>query len=244
MTSDRGRHRADAPQPFMPNVSAPPAGLTIAVEDAMRPGLRSGRARNPRWRILDALVHEVANSGYERTTVERVARVADVPEPVFEEHFEGKEDCLLVALDELISGLRRIVHERIACQTLWSERVRLGLQTLLTALACHPDGARVAMVEYLSAGEHASARVRAALASFVPAVEEGREEVLDTDHLPPQASEAIVGGIAAILHRHVLEGHTAELPALLPDLLYFVLMPYLGPERALSAAEAAALSAV
>jgi AcrR family transcriptional regulator len=241
--TDRWRHHAGAPEPFVSSVHAPPPGWTIAVEDAMRPGLRGGRARNPRWRILDAFVHEVAHNGYEQTSVEHVACVAEVPKPVFEEHFEGKEDCLLAVLDELIGGLRRIVRERIACQTLWSERVRLGLHTLLTALACHPDGARVAMVEYLCAGEHAVARVRAAIASFVPAIEEGREEGLDTEHLPPQASEAIVGGIAAILHRHVLEGDTAELPALLPDLLYFVLMPYLGPERALNAAEHA-LSAV
>jgi hypothetical protein len=34
----------------------------------------------------------------------------------------------------------------------------------------------------------------------------------------------------------VLEGHTAELPALLPDLLYFALLPYLGHESAITAA--------
>ncbi len=59
---------------------------------------------------------------------------------------------------------------------------------------------------------------------------------MDTAHLPPQTSEAVVGGIASILHRRVLEGHTAELPALLGDLLYFALMPYLGHDRALAIA--------
>ena len=60
---------------------------------------------------------------------------------------------------------------------------------------------------------------------------------MDIAHLPPQTSEAIVGGIASILHRRVLEDHTSELPALLPDLSYFALLPYLGHERALAAAE-------
>jgi hypothetical protein len=97
----------------------------------------------------------------------------------------------------------------------------------------------VALVECLSAGEPAIARLRSAMASFVPILEEGRRSAgspEDTDHLPPQTSEAVVGGIASILHRRVLEDRTSELPALLRDLLYFALMPYLGHERALVAA--------
>jgi len=238
--SDPRRHRAGESEPLTSNVSAPPERWTVAVENAVCPRPRDGSSQHPRRRILDALVQTVARSGYERTSVERVSRLAEVPEPVFQEHFESKEDCLLAALDELIGALQRIVLERVAGRGPWSERVRLGLQTLLTALACHPDGARVALVECLSAGEPAAARMRSAVASFVPALEEGRAQAADTGHLPPQASEAVAGGIAAILHRHVLEGHTVELPALLPDLLYFALMPYVGHDRALAAAGSAA----
>ncbi len=122
--------------------------------------------------------------------------------------------------------------------------MRSGLQTLLVAFAGDPDSARVALVECLSAGEQAIARVRAAIAKTVPVLEEGRKGdgqagtwAPDTSHLPAQTSEAVAGGIASILHRRVLEGRTSELPALLPDLLYFALMPYLGHERALVASE-------
>jgi AcrR family transcriptional regulator len=181
-------------------------------------------------------VQSVAHGGYERTTVAQVSRLAEVPEAVFEEHFASKEECLLAAIDELIGALHRIVRERIAGKGPWSERVRLGLQTLLTALACHPDGARVALVECLSAGQPAVAQMRSATARFVPTFEEGRAQAAETGHLPAQASEAVVGGIIAILHRHVLEGDAAELPALLPDLLYFALSPYLGHDRAMAAA--------
>ncbi len=234
-----GRHRAGAAAPLTPSeVAIPCTPWTIAVEHAMDSELPTGRPPHPRRRILDAFVQTVARRGYDATTVARVTRLARVPTPLFEEHFEGKQDCLLAALDELLEGLERIVIERIAGQAPWSERVRLALQTLLAALACHPDGARVAFVEYLSAGEPARARMRAAAASVVPALEQGRAQARDTDHLPPQASEAVVGGIAAILHRHVLEGNTAELPSLLPDLLYFALIPYLGHEPALRAAAA------
>jgi hypothetical protein len=102
----------------------------------------------------------------------------------------------------------------------------------------------------LSAGEEAIARVRAAIAKAVPVLEEGRHGdgqagtgTPDTSHLPAQTSEAVAGGIASILHRRVLEGRTSELPGLLPDLLYFALMPYLGHERALAASESASARA-
>jgi AcrR family transcriptional regulator len=203
----------------------------------------SAPRRDPRRRILDALVQTVALRGYDRTTIERVLALAEVPAPVFDEHFEDKQDCLLAALDELIGQIERAISERIDGSTSWSERVHLGLQALLVELAGHPDAARVVLVECLGAGEPAIARLRSAVQSFVPALEAGRGSAeavgIDIGHLPPQASEAVVGGIASILHRRVLEHRTAELPALLGDLLYFALMPYLGHERALAAAGSA-----
>jgi AcrR family transcriptional regulator len=207
----------------------------------------SSLIRDPRGRTLDAFVRTVAREGYDRTTIEEVLVLAKVPEPVFYEHFEDRQDCLLAALEELIAGIEGAVSEQVDRSAPWPERVRIGLQTLLAALAGHPDGARVAFVECLSAGEPAIARLRLAMASLVPTLEEGRSRGRDrgeddeapppnTDHLPPHTSEAVVGGIASIVHRRVLESHTAELPALLPDLLYFALMPYLGHERALAEA--------
>lgn len=211
------------------------------VAVVLEPTTALTRSPDPRQRILDALVRTVALRGYDRTTIERVLRAAEVPAPVFDEHFEDKQDCLLAALDELIGRIEWAVLARIDGRAPWSERVRTGLQTLLVALACNPDDARLALVECLSAGEPAIARLRAAAVSFVPLLEEGRSspEAGATDHLPPQTSEAVIGGIAAILHRRVLEDNTAELPALLPDLLYFTLMPYLGHRRALAAADSA-----
>jgi AcrR family transcriptional regulator len=234
--SDLRRHGVSASELPASEVRDPPERWTAAVEHAVRPALLSGRTRTARERILDALVQTVARRGYEATTIQQVLDLAEVPRALYEEHFESKQDCLLTALDGLVEALKRVVVQAITGQTSWTEQVRLGLQMLLTALACHPDGARVACVEYLAAGEPAIERMRGAIASFVPALELGRAEALETTHLPPQTSEAIVGGIAAIIHRHVFEDRTAELPDLLPDLLFFALMPYLGQHWALAVA--------
>jgi AcrR family transcriptional regulator len=197
-----------------------------------------GRPSDPRARILDALIATVSYRGYERTTLERVLCTAEVPAAVFDEHFTDKEDCFLQALDELVERVESRVLERLAHQAPWPQRVRQSLEALLEALTEDPDGTRVVLVECLSASAAASERHRALLRLFPALLEEGRFHSADPDHLPPGTSEALVGGIVAILHRRALEDRTGELPRLLSDLAYFVLLPYLGHHRALLAAYA------
>jgi AcrR family transcriptional regulator len=187
--------------------------------------------------MLRAMIRTVARRGYDRTTVSRVLADAQTHEALFSEHFRDKQDCFMQALEELIGGAERAAVERFERPLPWSERVRAALGDLLGGLAEDSDAARVAFVEALTAGAAAQERQRRALALFTKLVEQGRPRAPLGDGLPPQTSEAIVGGIAAILHRRVLQGETATLPALLADLTYFALLPYVGHDRALLAAE-------
>ncbi len=200
------------------------------------PAQSGATGADPRARILDALIATVAYRGYDRTTVERVLQTADVPGAVFDEHFHNKEDCFMQALDALVARLQASVQEQFQRTGPWPERVRLGLKALLAALASDPEAARVGMVECLSAGHYAGERYREILGAFVPLLEEGRRHAAYPEHLPPQTSEAVVGGIASILHRRVLEERTPELLSLLEDLTYFALVPYMGHHRAIVAA--------
>jgi AcrR family transcriptional regulator len=191
---------------------------------------------DPRRRLQDAMIETVALRGYDRTTVSRVLSSAGLEEAVFSEHFRDKHECFWQAIDELIGRGESAALEQFQVQAPWSERVRLGLQRLLRALAEDPDGARVLLVEMLCAEPAACERRHSALALFTSLIEQGRSGSPNSEQLPPQTSEAIVGGIASIVHRRVLEGHTAELPALHPELTYFALLPYLDHERALAVA--------
>lgn len=197
-----------------------------------------GHSPDPRTRVLDALISTVSYRGYDRTTVERVLQTAQVPAAVFSEHFYDKEDCFIQALDEFVDRVERKILERVQRKAPWPERVRTGLQALLDALTEDPDGARVVLVECLSAGAAAYERHCMLLRVFPPLLEEGRFHSANPDLLPPATSEALVGGIGAILHRRALEDRTGELPRLLGDLAYFALLPYLGHHRAIVAAYA------
>lgn len=254
------------------------------------------RPSDPRRRTLDAFAWTVAHEGYESTDIEWVLALAEVPAPVFAEHFEDKRDCMLAVLDELLAEIGEAVRGRIDPAAEWCERVRTGLSALLDELARDPARARVVLVECLSSGEAAITRLHSALDGCVALLDEGLTEPsavdvdldtdtdsdldaaldlntdmdldtdvdvdldadadvdmdldvgLDTDadldadadldgdvdveDLPAHVSEAVAGGIASILHNRALDRRTAELPELLPELLYFALMPYLGHERA------------
>jgi AcrR family transcriptional regulator len=204
------------------------ASAPLAVASLTRP--------DPRSRLCAAMIQTVAVRGYDRTTVSRVLSSARLQEAVFREHFDDKHDCFMRAADELIGSVERAALEQFEQAVPWPQQVRLGLWSLLHALAQHPDGARVAFVEMLGVSAAACRRQRAALALFASLMEQGRSCAPHPEQLPEHTSEAIVGGIVSIVHRRVLEGHTAELPALHADLTYFALLPYLDHERALAVA--------
>jgi len=187
---------------------------------------------DPRERLLDAMIGAVAERGYDRTTVSRLLSRADVPEAVFSEHFRDKHDCFMQAIDGVIGRVESSAIELFAQSRPWPERVSLALEWLLAALARHSDAADVVFVEMLGAGPAACERHREALSLFASMLDEGRLLCTDSAHLPSQTSEAIVGGIASIVHRRALQGKLAELPALHADLTYFALLPYLDHERA------------
>ncbi len=211
----------------------PSAPSTTAVASAPRKG-------DPRRLILDSILKTVAHRGYERTTVSRIVREAGVAEALFSEHFHDKQDCFRQAIDELLGEVEREALEQFQRTIPWWERVREGLSALLDALAKDPDSARVAFVEMLSAGPAAHERHRRALGLFASLFEEGRLHAPCPERLPEQTSEAVVGGIASIVHRRVLQGETATLPSLHADLTYFALLPYLDQEGAIAAAGLAA----
>jgi AcrR family transcriptional regulator len=217
----------------------------VTAEEGRPEGERPARQKSvdgvlaPRQRILEALIQTAAREGYKRTCVEHVMRVAEVTEPIFQEHFEDKQDLFVQASDQLIGRIELAVLRSVYSDAPWPRRIRRGLQTLLTTVAEHPDCARVVMIECPQAGDRALERLLEAEAVFAPVLEEGRAYAASVSHLSDVTSPGVVGGIVAIVHRRVLEGHSAELPTLLADLLHFALTPYLGQSLALTAADAA-----
>ena len=175
-----------------------------------------------------------AAKGYEAATVTDVIEVAGVSRATFYEMFEDKSACFLEAYDAVIDVL--VAHVTSAFESAagepWPERIAAGLRALVELLAAEADIARMAMVEVTAAGDDARARYRAALARFTPFLEEGREYSSQSEELPPDTARFAIGGATSMIFDEIRAGRGPELQRILPDLVFAVLMPYLGSEEA------------
>jgi AcrR family transcriptional regulator len=193
---------------------------------------REAVTESQRNRIMQAMIEVVSERGYPETRVVDVIEVAGVSRKTFYELFSSKEDCFLATYDVLLGNLLGDTARGFESKpgAPWAERVAAGLGELLKHLAEHPDEARYAIVEVLAAGPKALARRDAALRQFTGFLDAGRAET--SVELPGITSLSIAGGINELLYSEVLHGATASLPARLPDLMFWIVLPFLGPDRA------------
>ncbi|HEX8958999.1 MAG TPA: TetR/AcrR family transcriptional regulator [Solirubrobacterales bacterium] len=190
--------------------------------------------RSDRERLREAMVRVAAAKGYEATTVTDVVELAGVSRATFYEMFEDKAACFLEAYDAVIDVLVAHVTSAFVAATSepWPQRIAAGLGALAELLAAESDIARMAMVEVTAAGDEARERYRAALARFTPFLEEGRTYSGQGDKLPPDTARFAIGGATSMIFDEIRAGRGPEMERILPDLVFAVLMPYLGPEAA------------
>lgn len=190
--------------------------------------------RSQRERLLEAMVRVAAAKGYEATTVNDVVEYAGVSREAFDEEFEDKNACFLEAYDAVFDVLIAHVTSAFAAAEgePWPEKVAAVLRALVDLLSTEADIARMAMVEVTAAGDDARERYRGALARFTPFLEEGRTYSGQGDELPPDTARFAIGGATSMIFDEIRAGRGPELKRLLPDLVFAVLMPYLGPEAA------------
>jgi AcrR family transcriptional regulator len=178
------------------------------------------------------MIEVVSERGYPETRVVDVIGVAGVSRKTFYELFESKEDCFLAAYDVLLENLLGEAAGAFESTpgSPWAERIADALEALLEHLSRHPDEGRFAIVEVLAAGPKALARRDAALRQFAGFLEPGRSET--TVELPAITSLAVAGGINELLYSEILHGAVGRLPSRLPDLIFWVTLPFLGAEGA------------
>jgi AcrR family transcriptional regulator len=224
-------------------------GTNVPAEDyppelARLPPGRHGLPRefvvhNQRERLIAGLAEAIAENGYSGTTIAHITRHAAVSRRTFYEHFSSKDECFVAAYDTVMAELRQRVSAAFEGAGDWPHAVKAGIGAMLEFLAAEPSLARLCMVEALVAGPVVVERYDAAIQSFVPYFQSGREgrppEVLA--RLSPTTEEALVGGMVSLISRRIIAGKAEELEELLPDLVEFTLTPYVGSAEAAKLAQ-------
>jgi AcrR family transcriptional regulator len=183
-----------------------------------------------RERLLVGMLRAVSELGYRPTNVQDVIERAGVSRPTFYEHFTNKDDCFLAAFDTSAERLRdQVAAAAAAGGDVWRDRLRGGFNALLSFAAAEPEAARMVIVEARAATPDAALRRVALIDSFATCIDAKVRELLPagTPHSSVTAS-GVVGGVESLLYARLNRGQMDDLPALLPSLMYFAVLPYEG----------------
>jgi AcrR family transcriptional regulator len=187
--------------------------------------------RSQRERLLTAVVRVTVANGYESTTVSDILGEAGVGRESFYELFDDKLDCTLAAHKILVDDLEKRLREAYMGSGPWPERMRRALAVGLDWFASDPEAARFILVEMSTVGPAFLSTFQAEYARFTKLIDEG----LDDDGPKPElkgATGLAVGAMIARIYEEVVLDRTEELPSLLPDLTYGLLVPFVGEEAA------------
>jgi AcrR family transcriptional regulator len=204
------------------------------------PGSR-GR-RPPRERILEAMLIASGELGYEQVAVRHVIERAQTSRATFYKHFEDREDCFAQAYGDASEWLYQRLIGAARRQPSWREGLRAALAELLEFCANQPAIAKALLVEVHAAGERPLARRRELMERFSRALDSARSEISSRQAPPPVTADFIVGAIDTLLAAKLLDGDAKNAPEMLPGLLHFVVMQYLGESAAWEEMAAAPLA--
>jgi AcrR family transcriptional regulator len=212
-------------------------------ESHQLPAGRHGLSRqfvvsNQRERVLAAVAEVCSASGYVAMSVEDIVVTSGVSRRTFYDNFRGKEDAYLAAYDEVTAQLLTVVVSAYEAAGGLAAKMRDSLAAFLQFVADEPAFADMCIVEVMAAGGNAIERRNRTMKAFAELIEQAAAAELPKSKLPPSlTAETLVGGIYEVVYARVLQGHGSQLPALLPDLLFSVLLPYVGRETAASLLE-------
>jgi AcrR family transcriptional regulator len=181
--------------------------------------------------ILEAMVRVVGRKGYKGTAVADVIEQANVSRTTFYKHFEDKHECFLAAYDLMVERVFDEVIANCDARQSWLERMRIGLTTLVEMFALDPELARTAIVEVAAAGSDARQRHWDAVTRFTQFLKDG-ENLSGGRELPDNIALMAAGAVSGLIFDELLTGRAERLPDLLPDLLFAMLVPYIGPAAA------------
>ncbi len=192
-----------------------------------------------RQTILDGMLEAVGAEGYEGTSVRTVLDRTGVYRQAFYDNFADKEDCYLQAYDAGVELVEALIVAAAAEESSWQGKLRGGLGALLDFLDAEPDVGRALIVEVHAAGPEALAKRAAAMQRMTGFLDLARDTGPEAESPPPIAGEGVAAGIHAVIHSRLATGTSDGFRQLLPEFMYFAVLPYFGTDAASTEMQAA-----
>jgi hypothetical protein len=170
-----------------------------------------------RERLRYAVAAVVAEHGYERATVMRVAERASLPPEALGGLTAGMAGCLLAAYDDAIDHVLALIAGASRAGITPRERFRLGLGAFLRFCTHEPELARLCLVDVNAAGTLSLSRRTDSIKRIAALIE--AEPLDDTaEPQPTLAAVMIVGAVHHVASTRVAAGQGWKLTALGQDI--------------------------
>jgi AcrR family transcriptional regulator len=192
-----------------------------------------------REKILSGMLEEVGSAGYDATSVRTVLTRTGLYRQAFYDNFSDKDECYREAFAVAVGRLEALAVAAAASEETWRGRLRAGLGAVLEFLDAEPDVSRAVVVEVHVAGREPLERRAEAMKRAADFIDLARLESGEADSPPRIAPEGIVAGIHAVVHARLSTGACEGFGELLPEFMYFAVLPYFGAEAASGEMQAA-----
>ncbi|HSS33360.1 MAG TPA: hypothetical protein VLL27_08795 [Solirubrobacterales bacterium] len=184
--------------------------------------------------LIAAMAESCVERGYIDTTIEDLLAATGLRRSDFDRHFAGKEACAVAAVDEALAAGLATVTAGFSGDRPEGESVLQVLLGLLELFAERPALGSLAMTDARQRLPRAAfERYAGGFAILIATLDRLRADGAPGAMAPPNAARGGIGGSEALIRRELARGRAAELPRLLPDLIYSAAVPFLGQKEAL-----------
>jgi AcrR family transcriptional regulator len=189
--------------------------------------------KSERARVREALIDLCSEQGFRNTSLAELLDRAAISQADFERHYVDLEDCFYQFWKEELRRFEVRATQAAEGLTSWRDRLRATAYALYRYLAEDEKLTRVTVSEMRTAGEPVLLLFGQAAQALFELIDEGREELSGSDSVSVATAESVGGGIFNQIYMIVGRGGSfAPEEVIVPQLMYAVVLPYVGPEAA------------
>ncbi len=179
--------------------------------------------------IRQALIDLCFERGFPGLTLEDLLDRAAVDRADFERHYASLQDCFYQVYLAELQGFRASAARARAAASSWRERVRVTAYALYRFIGSDPKLRKLTTADVRSGGERVQSLVGEEVEALFDLIDEGRQEPAAPASLTRATAEQIGGGIFNQLYLvGARGGPMAAEGEIIPQLMYSVVLPYLG----------------
>jgi AcrR family transcriptional regulator len=186
-------------------------------------------ALSQRRRIVEAMVEICAEKTFAATTIADIVSRASVSRTTFYKHFADKRTCFDAALDVCIEELEGVAQKAHEAADSPAEATRKSLASILDVLATNPALAQLALAESVTVDSAVVERYRKLT---IPALEQLWTQTGEPLRTYSDVRVAL-DRVQVLIFDQLSCGRVKQLPELLPEIVYIVVLPFAGHAEAL-----------